>query len=295
MGGNSTPSEQDRAVSPKGPPAIPTTNIPSTTTSLNMEPNIESEDIATQATTPPTPNYSINLEKLRRIFQALSSLNQNKTTEAEVGEEPLQMRRKYLGIFERFEMRFGSNKPTNGEKKRTLQNPKERLLAFINRKNNTENTEEDESKTKVNWARTNLSRLTSSMRRVKSDSFIARKITKRHKKRAEILDHEQIRLPSMKTKNRSSVSKSKALITSASHTAHVDLVKHLQANSSQHCLDDIDFWNYDYPFENLVFEGGGAKVHTYIGAIKVSYFNLRITTMGFIFFSMPDAFLKRVP
>ena len=46
-------------------------------------------------------------------------------------------------------------------------------------------------------------------------------------------------------------------------------MKHLQQeNSSQHCLDEIHFWNYDYSFENLVFKGGGAKVHTYIGAIK---------------------------
>lgn len=30
----------------------------------------------------------------------------------------------------------------------------------------------------------------------------------------------------------------------------------------------------DYPFENLVFEGGGIKTISYIGVIKVSTFSL---------------------
>lgn len=226
-------------------------------------------------TSPPSPHYSINLDRLRRIFQALASLNQNKTTEAEVGEEPLQMRRKYQGIFERFEMRFG-NKSNRVSKSRTMQNPKDRLLAFLNRRNSNagsnagSNTDVNKTKS-TNWARENLNRLTSSMRHVKSDSFLAKKISRKHRRKCESSDDEHIRLPSMRTKKkRSTVARSKALIQSASETAHEDLVKNLQENSSQHCLDDIDFWNYDYPFENLVFEGGGAKVHTYIGAIKVT-------------------------
>ena len=234
------------------------------------DPSIETPTVTAEPTN--SSLYSINLDRLRRIFQALSSLNQNKATEAEVGEEPLQMRRKYLGIFERFERRFGTkaSADSNGLKRKTLPSRKDRILAFIKR--NTDIEEHDETKNKTNWARDNLNRLTSSMRQVKSDSFLSkrRRRSKRLRREKESADQEQIRLPSMKTKKRSTKARSKALINSASQTAHTDLVKHLQENnSSQHCLNEIDFWNYDYPFENLVFEGGGAKVHTYIGAIKV--------------------------
>ena len=32
----------------------------------------------------------------------------------------------------------------------------------------------------------------------------------------------------------------------------------------------IEFENYDYPFENVVFEGGGNKGLAYCGAVRVS-------------------------
>lgn len=37
-------------------------------------------------------------------------------------------------------------------------------------------------------------------------------------------------------------------------------------------IDKIDYRAYEYPFENLVFEGGGAKGQVYVGALQVSYF-----------------------
>lgn len=274
--GNSTPVPEDNQTGPPG-------QVGMSATAAHVPPAAVIPDAITAepSVTPPSPHYSINLDKLRRIFQALSSLNQNKATEAEVGEEPLQMRRKYLGIFERFEMRFGhksNNKRTRISKPKLR--PKEKIMAFINSHRHNNNnpieapaTGDDNSKTnKINgsWARHNLNRITTSMRRVKSDSFISRQISKRNRRKDSQLESgEQLTLPSDKTKKRSTKSQSKALIDSASQTAHMDLINHLQANSSQHCLDDIDFWNYEYPFENLVFEGGGAKVHTYIGAIKV--------------------------
>jgi len=275
--GNSGPPEE---ASPESPP----TDMASVSGTQDDPPSdvnniVAAPGVADPVVTPPSPHYSINLDRLRRIFQALSSLNQNKATEAEVDEEPLQMRRKYLSIFERFEMKFGKNKSSadSVSKRRTTHNAKERFMAFINRRN--ANVESND-KRKRTWAR-NLDRLTSSMRHVKSDSFLAKKISKKRNKR-KTDDQEQIRLPSMKTKKRSTVSGSKALINSASQTAHMDLVKHLQKNSSQHCLDDIDFWNFNYPFENLVFEGGGAKVHTYIGAIKVRLCKLIVSSCLFL-------------
>ena len=35
-------------------------------------------------------------------------------------------------------------------------------------------------------------------------------------------------------------------------------------------VDDDIFKNYDFPFENLVFEGGGNKGMAYVGALRVS-------------------------
>lgn len=225
---------------------------------------------------PPTPHVSLNLDRLRKIFQTLSSINENKAEESEVeDQEPLQMRRTFQSIFERFERRFTTRTSSSRPKKRpkTLRISREKLIALLSKRSSNVSTTDD-SKTMRNWARTNLNRLTTSMRHVKSDSFLARKITGRSKsERSRAVqgedDDDRIHLPSMKTKKRSSVSRSKALITTASEAAHKDLVKHLEKNSSQHCLDELDFRNFEYPFENLVFEGGGAKVHTYIGAIKV--------------------------
>lgn len=270
--GNSTPPEIGASSSPVTDMATPAPTMPQPDICPSSNPPAEIERSAEQPITPASPHYSLNLDRLRRIFQALSSLNQNKATEAEVDDEPLQMRRTYLNIFERFERRFGnkSNVDSDGViKRRTLQNPKERIMAFINRRSSP-SEDQDETGAKTNWAKNNFNRLTSSMRQVKSDSFLSKKMSKRKRRKK---DHDdQIRLPSMKTKKRSTVSNSKARINTVSQSAHIDLVKHLQeANSSQHCLDEIDFWNYDYPFENLVFEGGGAKVHTYIGAIKVGH------------------------
>ena len=37
-------------------------------------------------------------------------------------------------------------------------------------------------------------------------------------------------------------------------------------------VDDDIFKNYDFPFENLVFEGGGNKGMAYVGALRVSLF-----------------------
>lgn len=212
------------------------------------------------------PHISLNLDRLRKIFQTLSSLNENKTVDTDIDEEPLQMRRKYLGIFERFEKRFGTKSSSKPQKRSKIS--REKLLALLSRRNSGN----EESKSMRKWARANLNRLSSSMRQVKSDSFIAKKLHKRKHRPSKKSDtkDEEIRLPCMKTKNRSSVAHSRALINTASQAAHRELVDHLQKNSSQHCLDDVDFRHYDYPFENLVFEGGGAKVHTYIGAIKVS-------------------------
>lgn len=278
--GNSTPGTEDNQTSVTGQ-----AEMSDTAAGRLSAPDIEDGAVSAEPSVPPpSPHYSINLDKLRRIFQALSSLNQNKATEADVGEEPLQMRRKYLGIFERFEMRFGNRSGTNKRTRdvsKPKMRPKEKIMAFINshRHNNnnspaTVEGEEGLSKTQKsnNWARSNLHRITNSMRRVKSDSFIARQISKRSRRKDRQLEGgEELSLPSDRTKKRSTKSQSKALIDSASQTAHMDLINHLQANSSQHCLDEIDFWNYEYPFENLVFEGGGAKVHTYIGAIKVRH------------------------
>ncbi|XP_067948238.1 uncharacterized protein [Watersipora subatra] len=264
--GNSSPSEVD-IVSPQET-EMSSTSSPSTT--AQFSPPLESASESEHSIDPPSPHYSINLDRLRRIFQALSSLNQNKATEAEVDEEPLQMRRKYLGIFERFEKKFGNRNgaDSNSSKRRPLQSQKDRLMAFIHRKN-VSSDDQDENKSKSSWAKNNLNRLTTSMRRVKSDSFLSKRRRKRKRRKRDLEESEQIRLPSMKTKKRSTVTHSRKLITTASRTAHTDLIQNLQqANSSQHCLDDIDFWDFEYPFENLVFEGGGAKVHTYIGAIK---------------------------
>lgn len=236
---------------------------------------------------PPSHHVSLNLDKLRKIFQTLSSINENKSEEIEVDEEPLRMRRTFQSIFERFERRFTLR--TNGTRQikrpRTLRISREKLLALLSRRS-ANGTSSEESSTMRNWAKTSLNRLTTSMRHVKSDSFIAKKIAGRSKlerSRAAAVDEgvtgsDEIHLPCMKTKKRSSVSRSKALISSASQVAHEDLVKHLEKNSSQHCLDELDFRNFDYPFENLVFEGGGAKVHTYIGAIKVSK-SCRVATL----------------
>ena len=33
--------------------------------------------------------------------------------------------------------------------------------------------------------------------------------------------------------------------------------------------DKVDFTQYSYPFENLVFEGGGVKALAYCGAVRV--------------------------
>ena len=33
---------------------------------------------------------------------------------------------------------------------------------------------------------------------------------------------------------------------------------------------EAHYHDYDYPFENLVFEGGGAKGQVYIGCLQVS-------------------------
>lgn len=35
-------------------------------------------------------------------------------------------------------------------------------------------------------------------------------------------------------------------------------------------IADIAYEEYEYPFENLVFEGGGAKGQVYVGCVKVS-------------------------
>lgn len=36
-------------------------------------------------------------------------------------------------------------------------------------------------------------------------------------------------------------------------------------------IADIDYEKYEYPFENLVFEGGGAKGQGYVGCCEVSH------------------------
>ena len=33
---------------------------------------------------------------------------------------------------------------------------------------------------------------------------------------------------------------------------------------------EAHYHDYDYPFENLVFEGGGAKGQVYVGCLQVS-------------------------
>ena len=301
--GNSTPVHEDNQTAvtgqaEMGDAAAGQLSQPVTEDGATASPSF----VEPPSVTPPSPHYSINLDKLRRIFQALSSLSQNKATEAEVGEEPLQMRRKYLGIFERFEMRFGNRSfatKRSRDVSKPKMRPKEKIMAFINshrHNNNPVAVDVEDGGTKNNkannWARSNLHRITTSMRRVKSDSFIARKISKRSRRKDHQLEGgEQLTLPSDRTKKRSTKSQSKALIDSASQTAHVDLINHLQANSSQHCLDQIDFWNYEYPFENLVFEGGGAKVHTYIGAIKVSLRKYKVLYCNTTIFTMQASML----
>ena len=37
-------------------------------------------------------------------------------------------------------------------------------------------------------------------------------------------------------------------------------------------ISEIDYTEYEYPFENFVFEGGGAKGQVYIGCLKVHSF-----------------------
>ena len=37
-------------------------------------------------------------------------------------------------------------------------------------------------------------------------------------------------------------------------------------------IDEIDYRDYEYPFENFVFKGGGAKGLVYIGCLEVSYY-----------------------
>ena len=34
-------------------------------------------------------------------------------------------------------------------------------------------------------------------------------------------------------------------------------------------IDEIDYREYEYPFENFVFKGGGAKGQVYIGCLEV--------------------------
>jgi len=36
-------------------------------------------------------------------------------------------------------------------------------------------------------------------------------------------------------------------------------------------ISQIPYEEYEYPFENLVFEGGGAKGQVYVGCMQVSY------------------------
>jgi len=238
----------------------------SETAEVAAAPDLQPPD--SEAAVTPAPHVSLNLDRLKRIFQALSRANDQSTEgeTSEVDEEPMRMRRKYLGIFDR---KFGPKSSSSKPRTKHLKIPREKLLALLSRRNSGTG-----DKSKPNWARSNLNKLTSSMRHVKSDSFLARHISARRRNREAVDSEEQgteLRLPIMKTKKRSTVERSRALINSASITAHKDLISNLEKNSSQHCLDDIDFRNYDYPFENFVFEGGGAKVHTYIGAIKVQF------------------------
>ena len=34
---------------------------------------------------------------------------------------------------------------------------------------------------------------------------------------------------------------------------------------------EAQYHDYDYPFENIVFEGGGTKGHSYIGCLQVTF------------------------
>ena len=48
------------------------------------------------------------------------------------------------------------------------------------------------------------------------------------------------------------------------HTAHT-----AQDDDKQSAILSIPYADYEYPFENLVFEGGGAKGAVYIGCLQV--------------------------
>lgn len=48
---------------------------------------------------------------------------------------------------------------------------------------------------------------------------------------------------------------------------HLDSISQLQQDISA-----IPYAEYEYPFENLVFEGGGAKGQVYVGCLRVSFY-----------------------
>lgn len=50
--------------------------------------------------------------------------------------------------------------------------------------------------------------------------------------------------------------------------------KESSLSEDEKMLVNIDIKNYDYPFENLVLEGGGTKGMAYFGSVQVCYDNL---------------------
>lgn len=75
----------------------------------------------------------------------------------------------------------------------------------------------------------------------------------------------------------------------------------ISSSAERHCKDsinslksqaesivEIDYKKYEYPFENLVFEGGGAKGQVYIGCLQVSldFLSFLLCTYCSSFFSI---------
>ena len=55
-------------------------------------------------------------------------------------------------------------------------------------------------------------------------------------------------------------------------------------------IDDEIFKNYEYPFTNLVFEGGGNKGMAYVGALEVCLFSFLMMNCFYLSYSYVQCF-----
>lgn len=63
----------------------------------------------------------------------------------------------------------------------------------------------------------------------------------------------------------------RANMSESGYEQFVESVNDIKEASRQ--IGQIPYQDYEYPFENLVFEGGGAKGQVYIGGLQVFFFD----------------------